>query len=571
MNLRDLPGLLDEMALWLELRGDNPFKIRAFQNASRALSSHAGELDRIAESGAWTTIQGVGKGIAADLAEFVATGKISALESLRSEFPPTLLEVLAVPGLGPKKVKKLYEDLGISTLGELEYACMENRLLALEGFGAKTQEKILRGVQYAKQSQGRFLLSEALGVAQDLERTISSWKEIAKLSIAGSLRRCKETVHDIDLVCSSAKPAAVMKAFVGLSGIEEVIASGETKSSIRIRGMQVDLRVVAPAEFAFALHHFTGSREHHAKLRAHAKKLGFTLNEYGLHGGDRLHPCATEAELYQALKMDFIPPELREGNTEIELALSHKLPKLVEAGQIRGFFHNHTVFSDGKNTVEEMVAAAHERGYEYIGISDHSRSAFYAHGLQEKDIDAQFSEIDRVQKKFPKIRIFKGIESDILADGALDYPEKVLRRFDFIIGSVHSKMKMDPDDMTRRCVSAVENPHLTMLGHPTGRLLLAREGFAFDFSAVLRAAQKHRKIIELNANPHRLDVDWRILPSIRDAGVRVAINPDAHEVDGIGDIAYGVAMARKGGLGSEHVLNTMTAKDIEAYLHGSQS
>lgn len=569
MNFSAIPPLLEEFAVLLELKGENPFKVRAYQNAARALETYAGDLEEHAAEGSWAEIKGIGKGIAHDLAQWARTGKIAALEELRASFPAALFDLLRVPGLGPKKVKKLYESLGIASLGELEYACLENRLTTLDGFGEKTQAKILQGVQYAKQAQGKFLLPEALAVARDLEAFVAGLPSAKGAAIAGSLRRRKETVHDIDIVCAAADPSAVMQAFVGMAGVEEVIGSGDTKTSVRLRGMQADLRVVAPKELPFALHHFTGSKEHNTLLRGHAKKLGFTLNEYGLFKGDKPVACASEVELYAALGMDFIPPELREGRDEVELALARKLPALVEAEDIRGFFHNHTVFSDGKNTVEEMVSAAAAAGYEYIGLSDHSQSAFYAHGLHEKDIDAQFKEIDRVQKKFPRIRVFRGIESDILPDGALDYPEKILRRFDFVIGSVHSKMKMEEAEMTERCARALANPYLTILGHPTGRLLLAREGFPLHLPTIIAAARRHGKVLELNANPHRLDLDWRVLGAVRDAGVRVSINPDAHEVDGIAHIAYGVSMARKGGLRKGDVFNARGAAEIEKLLHGA--
>ncbi|MCB0308951.1 MAG: DNA polymerase/3'-5' exonuclease PolX [Bdellovibrionales bacterium] len=564
----DIVRRLEEMATLLELKGANPFKVRAYQNAARSLMTHDDDLELALEKGQLTKIKGVGPGIAKDIQDFFHTGEMLELKTLRESFPSTLFELLEVPGLGPKKVKKLFDELQIESLGELEYACHENRLVKLDGFGSKTQEKILKGIALLKQRRNTFLYPEAFEQAHVLLQQMSKWKEIKQIEIAGSLRRRKETIHDIDLVCSADQENAevVMRRFVNLVSPNDVISHGTTKSSISYRGIQVDLRVVKESEYIFALHHFTGSKEHNTLLRGLAKKQGYILNEYGLFKGESLVKCQTEANIYEQLKLDYIPPELREGLSEIEMSKDHQLPNIITLEDIRGIFHVHTNYSDGKNTLEEMVRAASERGYTYIGISDHSQSAFYAHGLKEKDIDAQFIEIDRVQKQFPKIRIFKGIESDILSDGNLDYPKHVLKRFDFVIGSVHSRFKMSQEEMTKRCVRALENPFCTILGHPTGRLLLARDGFQIDVQRILDVAKKEGKIVELNANPHRLDLDWRILYTNRNDCPYISINPDAHDVEGLSHVTMGVSMARKGGLTKDHVFNTKTTKEIETYF-----
>lgn len=568
LDQHEIAAILEEIAVLLELKGENPFKVRAYQNAARLLEGLGESFAELVEQGRLVEHKGIGEALAEKITTLARTGKLSYHEELRSEFPETLFELLRVPGLGPKKVRALYEKLNLKSLGELEYACKENRLVKLEGFGQKTQEKVLAGIEYLKKNLGRFLFAEAIDLVESVVETISKWKEVDRVSLAGSLRRRKEIVKDADIVCSAEKPEIVMKKFVGLPGVRNVIAHGETKSSVLWEnGLQFDLRVVSDEQFPYALHYFTGSKEHNVAVRTLAKEKGLKMNEYGLFRGNQPVRCKDESAIFKALGLSYIPPELREDQGEIELAAANKIPKLLELSDLRGVFHVHTHYSDGRNTLVEMVQAAAGMGMEYIGIADHSQSASYAGGLKEADILRQHQEIDRLQKKFSKLRIFRGIESDLLPDGSLDYPDRVLKTFDFVVASVHARFNMSEEEMTKRCLKALENPFCTMLGHPTGRLFLAREAFKINLHAIIDQAAKHRKIIELNAHPQRLDLDWRFLNYAKQKRVRVAINPDAHDVEGLRDIRFGVYAARKGGLGPKDVFNALPLREVEKVLH----
>ncbi len=572
MDRNEVGSVLEEISLLLELKGENPFKIRAYGNAARALDELDEDFGDLIENGKLTSIKGIGKGIEESILGLAIEGKLLYHQELRSEFPKTLFELFKIPGLGPKKIKVLYDKLSIKSLGELEYACLENRLLKLPGFGAKTQEKILEGIEYVKRNLGRFLFKEAILVANAVLNEVISWKEVKRASLAGSLRRKKEVVKDIDLLCSSEKPLEVMKKFVSMKSVSSIVVQGTTKTSIlHQEGIQIDLRVVKDKEFPFALHHFTGSKEHNTAMRSRAKAMGLKMNEYGLFKGKTSASCKDEESLFKKLKMSFVPPELREDRGEIELAKEKHVFDLVQRKDLRGFFHCHTTYSDGKNTIEEMVQAAIERGLKYIGISDHSQTAFYANGLTEADLKKQRKEIERVQKKHSDIRIFWGIESDILPSGKLDYPENVLKEFDFVVASVHAQFQMTEEAMTERCLKALENKYCTMVGHPTGRILLAREGFKINLHRLMDRAQELGKYVELNANPYRLDLDWRVLSYAKEKGVLVSINPDAHRVDGIDDLDFGVNMARKGGLSKNDVLNTRSVSEVEKCLAQARS
>ncbi len=556
------------MAMLLELEGANPFKIRAFENASRSLETFSEDLDALVQAKQLQTLPGIGKGISADIEELATTGQLKVFEELKRKFPETLFELLKIPNVGPKKVKVLYDKLDIKSIGELEYACLENRLVTLPGFGEKTQAKILNGIAFLKKNKGKYLYSEVIEQIQPIFLIMKSWKEIQDVSIAGSLRRGKELVHDADLVCSSTVPEKVMEKFLKLKEAGTLLGKGPTKISIVLKsGLQVDLRVVSPKEYIFALHHFTGSKEHNTWMRGIAKDKGYKLNEYGMWKNEKTISCKKEEDIFSALGLPYVEPEMREGSLEIQyIEKKQKLPELVKDKDIKGFFHMHTTYSDGTNSLEEMIQKAVDMGFEYMGISDHSQTAFYANGLKLADIEKQHKEIDKLQKKFQNIRLFKGIESDILKDGSLDYPAGVLKKFDFVIASVHSQFNMPENEMTERCMKALQNPYTTMIGHPTGRLLLGREGFAINITKLIDAAAKYGKCMELNASPHRLDLDWRILPYVKEKRVPVSINPDAHSTTGIEDIRFGVVMARKAGLESKNIWNTMPLKQMERRL-----
>jgi DNA polymerase (family 10) len=450
----------------------------------------------------------------------------------------------------------------------LEYACLENRLTELPGFGKRSQEKILEGIRYFKTTRGLYLFNNAFSEAEPMISALQAFPGVARASVAGSLRRRKEVIRDIDLVASSNDSASIMEFFTSLPAIRTVIAKGETLSSILLQsGIQADLRVVSDVEFPFTLLSFTGSKEHNTVLRARAKRLGLKLNEYGLFRGEESIPCQDETAIFSQLGLSYIPPELREDMGEFEAAEKGPIPPLTAPEEIRGIFHVHTTYSDGNAPLREMVLKARSLGYQYVGISDHSRSAHYAHGLSVERIREQHREIDLLRKEITGITIFKGIESDILADGSLDYPEEILATFDFVIASVHSRFQMNKEEMTERLIRAVSNPYVTMLGHPTGRLLLSREPYAVDLHRVIDAAAEYRTVMELNASPYRLDLDWRLCRYAKERGVKVSINPDAHSPEGLSDTVYGVGIARKGWLSAEDVLNTLPVEKIETYLN----
>lgn len=567
MNQQQIADRLEAIATLMELKGENPFKVRAFSSGARLVETLDADLAELVAAGTLRSIKGIGQGLADVITELVQTGQSTAYDELKAATPEGLLEMLSIPGLGPKKIKAIHEGLGITTVGELEYACNENRLAGLSGFGAKTQEKILGGIALMKKSRGKFLCSEAIGVAESLLAALQGHPAVQRAAIAGSLRRAKETVKDADLIASSAEPEAVMAFFVSLPEVKEIVAHGPTKSSVRLEnGLPVDLRVVADADFPFTLHHFTGSKEHNTLMRQRALARGLKLNEYGLWRGEERLACQDEADLFRALDLAYVPPELREGLGEIALAEAGLVPELVTEADLRGIFHVHTTFSDGAGTLEQMVKGAQALGYRYIGISDHSQAAAYAHGLTPERIAEQHAEIDRLNRELAGIRVLKGIEADILADGSVDYDPEVLRTFDFVIASIHSRFGMDREAMTERIVRAIRNPYVTILGHMTGRLLLSREPYELDLERVFTEAAAHGVAIELNANPHRLDLDWRHMRRALELGVTLAINPDAHSVAGLKHVRYGVGIARKGGVPAERVLNSLEVRALEERL-----
>jgi len=567
MDKKEIAEILEEIGVILDILGENPFKIRAYETASRALEASSADLDELIEKEELTKIKGVGKSIAEKIVRLRQSGKLPYYEDLKKKVPAGLLELVRIPGLGPKRTKVLYDKLNIKSIGELEYACMENRLVDLEGFGAKSQGKILEGVERVKKYKERFLFSEACDIAEKIEKTLSGDRNIIRSSVAGSIRRRRETVKDIDFLASAKNPQKAMDLFTGLPEVDHVTAKGETKSSVIFKnGIASDLRIVSDKQFPYALHHFTGSKEHNIAMRTRAKRLNLQMNEYGLFRGKKNIPCKNEEEIFKKLGLVFIPPELRENMGEIEAAEKGKLPALVEEKDLRGTFHVHTDMSDGTTSIEPLVEECRKLGWEFLGISDHSKSAAYAGGLSVDEIKKQHKEIDRLNSKLKCFKIYKGIESDILDDGSLDYPERILASFDFVIASVHSKFNMPEDKMTGRIIKALKNKFTTILGHPTGRLLLSREPYAVNMKDVIKAAADYGKVIELNANPYRLDIDWREMPGAKTAGVKIMICPDAHNPQGLYDIRFGVWTARKGWLEKKDVVNCLSTKELDSLL-----
>jgi len=561
--------LLREVAALLEIQGENPFRVRAYENASRAVEGLAEEPDELLEAGTLAEVRGIGPGLVAAIAEILKTGRLQLREDLAAQYPPGLLDLFRIGGLGPKKVRALHGDLGIGSIAELEQACRDGRVATLPGFGEKSQAGILQNLTALKKYQERHLVSEALPVAERLLEHLRGHPGVTAAEIAGSLRRRRETIGDLDLVCAVAADdrEAVANHFERAPRVDRTIASGSTKVSVLLAGgFQSDLRMVEADEFATAFHHFTGSKEHNVEIRTRAKRRGLTVNEYGVFRGEDRLSTLSEADLYQHLGLPWIPPELREGLGEIERAEEGSLPDLLDPSAIRGTFHVHTTWSDGRASLEEMAAGAADLGWEYLGIADHSRAAAYAGGLSVDQVRAQWRAIDDWNRQGSKPFLFKGIECDILVDGALDYPDEILLGFDFVVASVHSRFGLPPAEMTRRLVRAVSHPCVTFLGHPTGRLLLAREGYDFDYDTVLDAAEAGGVLVELNANPHRLDIDWRTLRGWLARGCRTSIHPDAHSVAGLRDVDWGVAIARKAGTEARHVLNTEPLERVREHF-----
>jgi DNA polymerase (family 10) len=582
MDKKEIAEVFEEIGALLDLKGDNPFRVRAYYNAARMIDGLQEDLGTLIQQDRLTDIKGIGKDLAAKIIELHTTGKLKFYDELKASMPAGLLEMLKIPGFGPKRVKIVYDKLKIDSIEKLEAACKAGKIAALDGFGEKSQQKILEGIQLARQFGSRHRYDKALAVAQPIIESLRAHDGVIRCSIAGSLRRCRETIGDIDFLVS-AKPKdaeGVIEDFAKMPGILSVSAKGETKASVVLKGgIQADLRVVTDAQYPFALNYFTGSKEHNIALRARALKLkNLSLNEYGFSPAKEKEKsakelgssikCKDEEDFYKALGLDYVEPELREDMGEIEAAEDGKLPKLIELSNLRGTFHCHSTWSDGIASVETMARAAMDLGLEYLGIADHSKSERQANGLDEKRVRQQAEEIKKLNAKCTKegFRIFFGTECDILADGSLDFDEKTLALFDYVVASVHQGFTMDADKMTKRICKAIAHPAVTMLGHPTGRLLLEREGYAVNMPEVIAAAARHNKIIEINAHPYRLDMDWRLWKHAKELGVKCSINPDAHSVPDLQYIAVGVGIARKGWLEKKDVINCLPVKDVEKAL-----
>lgn len=558
-----IAAILDEIGTYLELKGENPFRCQAYHNAARAISQLEGDIGEWVEQKKLTEIPGIGKDLAQKIETLYKTGRLEQYEQLRGELPSGLLELLRVPGLGPKKARALYDQLGVDSLEKLRQVCQEGKVAQLRGFGEKTQQKILEGLAFLDKTGKRVLLAEAEYLAERICAELRKLKEIIRLEVCGSLRRRRETVGDLDILVSSEKPEAVMEKFVNLPEVMTVTARGETKSSVILEnGLNCDLRVVSDEQFPFALHYFTGSKEHNIAMRARAQQFGLKLNEYGLEGEKKSIRAKDEADIFHALKLDYIPPELRENTGEIEAAAEHRLPKLVEWSEIRGTFHCHTDWSDGRNSLEEMAEAARALGWQYLGIADHSQSLGVANGLDPERVRKQHAEIDRLNKQWKNFRILKGTECDILPDGRLDYPDDILDLFDYVVVSVHSHFNLSEQEMTQRILRAIEHPKVTMLGHATGRLLLRRDGYKVDLDRILKAAAEHHVIIEINGQPDRLELDWIHVKHAKSLGILLVLNPDAHSTAELRYVRYALDVARRGWLEKANVLNTRTLRQV---------
>lgn len=568
MDKHEAARIFEDIAVLLELQGENPFKVRAYHNAVRTLEDLDEELDVIVKEGRLEELPGIGEGIAEKLTLLVKKGRLPFYEKLKKSVPKGLLELMDVPGLGAKKVKLLYEKLKIKNIEELTAACEKKKLSKLSGFGAKTEENILQSLGRLKAYGRRLHWWSVVEIGFPILEQLSKLKDVKRVELAGSFRRKLETVGDLDFLVATANPSSVMNWFTTQSWVGKVLAKGPKKSAIRLKdGMQADLRVIPQDEYPFALIYFTGSKEFNIQLRHRAHEFGYTLNEYGLTSKKKLPKMKTEADVFKALKLAYIPPELREGRGEIEAAAKGQLPKLVEEKEIKGVFHCHTTDSDGHHKLEEMVAEAGKIGMEYIGIADHSKSSFQANGMDEKRLFDQINRIDRLNrsKKF-KTYIFAGVECDILTDGRLDFADDILRELDYVVASVHRSFKLDEKKMTARLIKAVENPYTTILGHLTGRLLLKREPYLVNVEKVIDACIANNTIMELNAHPLRLDMDWRLWHRAKEKGLMCCINPDAHSIYDLQYYLAGVNIARKGWLTKEDILNTLPLQKVKKAL-----
>ncbi|MDQ6625663.1 MAG: DNA polymerase/3'-5' exonuclease PolX [Verrucomicrobiota bacterium] len=580
MEKEAIADTLEKIATLLELKGENPFKIRAYTNAARSLETWGGNSAALADEETLARIPGIGKGIALVIKELVETGSSKFYEQIRGEFPPTILELFTLSGLGAKKIKALHEQLQVSSIAELKAACENDRVAALPGFGKTTQEKLCRAIGDRAKHAGSFQLGAIAAEAETLQNDLRALDDALHVCIAGSYRRRKEIVRDLDFIVATNAPDVITAAFVAHPLVESVIVKGATKTSVRLRsGIQCDLRVVTNAEYPFALNYFTGSKEHNVTVRNRALQRGWTLNEYRIapapidpEAKKKRKEAATipevrdEADLYRSLELDYIPPELRENCGEFDAAATGKLPRLIELENLRGTFHCHTTASDGRNSLEEMAAAAEELGLQYLGIADHSRSSVQAYGLDEARLRAQVADIRRLNKGRTDFRIFAGLECDILRDGSLDFSDEVLAELDYVVASIHSAFNLPEVEMTRRIIKAISNPYVTFLAHPTGRLLLKREPYAIDIPAIIEAAAETGTWIEINAAPKRLDLDWRWWPLAKEKGVKCVINPDAHRVERLQELVFGVGVARKGWLTKADVMNCLPLGKIEAEL-----
>jgi len=565
-------SILEEIASLLELKGENPFKSRAYQNAARVVSGLDGDLDELVRANRLKGTPGLGEGLTRDITELVTTGRMKLYDDLRAEIPAGLRAMLRIPGLGPKRIKQIHDALGVVSITDLEQACQANKVAGLPGFGKKTQDNILRGIQFLSQHQDHYLYPVAETEAEQIVALLKQQPGILRISIGGSLRRHKEVVKDIDVVASvtdDSQRGPIMDAFTTMPNVVAITSKGETKSSVVLApGIAMDLRLCTDEEYPTMLHHFTGSKEHNVALRGYAQDHGMKVSEWGIFRGETRLPIHDEVELYAALGMDYIEPELREDRGEIQAALEHRLPDpLVTEKDLRGVLHCHSTWSDGQVSIKEMAEASIKLGYEYIGICDHSKVAAYAGGLNEDAVKRQQEEIDRLNQEYAgRFRILKGTECDILRDGTLDYGEETLKTFDFVVASIHSLFHLSPEEQTRRLLRAIENPYTSIIGHPTGRILLSRDGYGLDMEAVIDRAGELGVCIEINANPLRLDLDWRWLRRAKEHGVKIPICPDAHNPGGLADMRYGVSIARKGWLMPADVPNTLGVDDLLAFF-----
>ncbi len=566
----DVASMLYEISELQAIKGDN-FRSRAYGLAATRISALTEDLRKIRSRGELEAIPGVGKSIAADIEDFLDTGSSKRLEELRESLPPGVRVLMELEGIGPKNAMRLNQELGISSVEELEKAAKEGRLRELRGFGEKKEQNILQSIEDYRNRQSRFLLGSVLPVVEDMVKWMKDSPSVLKAEVAGSYRRRKETVGDLDLLVSSREPGAASERFITMPPVARVVSQGSTRSTVVLEGrLQVDCRVVPPESYGAALQYFTGSKDHNVKLRAIGVKAGYKLNEYGLfkRGSDDVVASETEEEIYKALGMPLIPPELREDRGEIEAALKNELPKLVEVKQMRGDLHVHSKWSEGTATIKDMVEKARSLGLDYIAMTDHSKSLGIARGLDEKRLAEQGKEIDALNKELDGFTVLKGIECDIKTDGSMDLADSSLRELDFVVASIHSGFKADEEAMTNRMIAAMHNDYVTTIGHPTGRLIQKRKPYTIDLDRALEEAKAQKVMMEINAYPERLDLDDVDTRKAKEAGVMVSVGTDAHAVNQMEFLPLGAYVARRGWLTKRDVANTRTAKELLSLRRG---
>lgn len=567
MTNREVSRICERIGHILEIRGESFFKARAYYQAARVIESMGEDINKTVAEGRLGELPGFGEALTTKISQLVRTGRMDYLDEISEGLPEGLLTLLNIPDVGPKKVKLFYDKLGVTDIDSLEKAAREGRIASLPGMGAISEAKILSRIEQYRSHRARRLLSEALPLAEALLAQVSALKEVKRASLAGSVRRRVETIGDIDVLVTADNGPAAVDAFTKLPGVIEVLAAGPTKGSVRFDpGIQSDVRVVEDESFAAALHYFTGSKEHNVHMRQLAKDRGWKLNEYGLFDDDRMLPSKDEAALFKHFGMDWVPPELRENMGEIEAALEHRLPDLVEERDVKGLMHIHSSYSDGRMTVERLAQTIRARGFSYFTLSDHSQSLRVANGLDEERQRQQWRDVDAAREKYPRFAIFRSTEVDIEKDGSLDYEDRLLKEFDCCIAAVHSGFTMSSDDMTARIVKAVSNPYVDILAHPTGRLLLERDPYALDIEKVLKACAEHGVAVEIDGHPSRLDLDWRFAKMGKDLGVKFVVSLDAHREDDFDNLPYGISAARKGWLSKSDILNCLPASGFKKWL-----
>jgi DNA polymerase (family 10) len=570
MKNQELAKIFYEIAYFLEMEGIK-FKPYAYEKAALTLEGLEKDVEEIYKKEGFEglkKIPGIGESIAKKIEEYLKTGKIQYYEDYKKKYPINLDELMEIEGLGPKRMKVLYEKLGIKSLKDLEEAIKAHKIARLPGFGEKTEKNILEAIEFAKRSKGRFLLGEILPRVKEIYEKLKSLEEVEKIEVVGSIRRMKETIGDVDFLVISKNPGPVMDFFVSLPGVIKVWGKGTTKASVRMReGFDMDIRVLPRNSFGAALQYFTGSKEHNIALRKIAIEKGMKLSEYGLFKGSKMIAGEFEEEIYQKLGLDWIPPELREDRGEIEAAILHKLPKLIDYKDIKGDLHVHSKWDGGKNSIEEIAEYAIKMGYEYVGIADHTKFLKIEHGLDEKRLRERNKEIDKLNQKFKgKIRILKGCEANILSDGKIDIDDECLKEQDFVIAGVHSRFKMTKEEMTERIIRAMKNPNVDIISHPTGRLIQKREGYEIDFDKILKVAKETGTILEINSYPERLDLNDINIKKAKEMGVKMVINTDAHHVDQMRFIELGIAQARRGWAEKEDIINCWPLEKMLKFL-----